>query len=86
MVVGKVDGHGDASKRVQRFATGVHDRFGVGSKECGSGVVIALSVEDRQVRIGYIGYTPYIGYTLYIAYFVHCQGLREVVHAALIYL
>lgn len=49
-VVGKVDGSGEASKRVQQFSKGLHDRFGVGaSKECGSGVVIAISVEDRQV-------------------------------------
>ena len=48
-VVGKVDGRGEPRQRVERFATGVHDRFGVGSKECGSGVVIAVSVEDRQV-------------------------------------
>lgn len=48
-VVGSVDGSGDASKRVKRFADGVLNRFGVGSKECHSGVVIAVSVEDRQV-------------------------------------
>ena len=54
VVVGKVDGHGDARTRVQRFTKGIHNRFGVGSKACGSGVVIALSVEDRQVRFRYI--------------------------------
>lgn len=47
-VVRKVDGRGDADSRVEAFARGLHDRFGVGS--CGSGVVLAVSVEDRHVR------------------------------------
>lgn len=49
VVIDKVDGHGDASRRVASFAQGVHDRFGVGSVECGSGAVVVISVEDRQV-------------------------------------
>jgi hypothetical protein len=57
-VVGKVDGSGDASERVKRFAVSVHNRFGVGSKECGSGVVIAVSVQDRQVCASADLFTP----------------------------
>lgn len=49
VVIDKVDGRGDASRRVARFARGVHDRFGVGSADCGSGAVVVVSVDDRQV-------------------------------------
>lgn len=49
VVVNRVDGNGDPAMKVERFATGIHDRFGVGSKECGSGAVIVMSVQDRQV-------------------------------------
>lgn len=49
VVVNRVDGNGDPAMKVQRFATGIHDRFGVGSKECGSGAVIVISVQDHQV-------------------------------------
>ena len=47
-VVRRVDGRGDAERKVEAFARGLHNRFGVGT--CGSGVVLALSVEDRHVR------------------------------------
>jgi hypothetical protein len=49
VVIDKVDGFGDASRRVAAFARGIHDRFGVGSAACGSGAVVVVSVEDRQV-------------------------------------
>lgn len=49
IIVNKVDGKGDPAMRVARFATGIHDRFGVGSKDCGSGAVIVMSVQDKQV-------------------------------------
>ena len=50
VVIDKVDGHGAASKRVAKFARGIHDRFGVGSADCGSGAVVVVSVDDRQVH------------------------------------
>jgi Modulator of levamisole receptor-1 len=50
VIVDKVDGPGDAPTRVKRFAKGVHNRFGVGSRKCGSGIVVAVSVDDRQVH------------------------------------
>jgi hypothetical protein len=47
--VQKVDGFGSETHRVEQFARGLHDRFGVGS--CGSGVVLAISVDDRKVSL-----------------------------------
>lgn len=49
VVVNNVEGHGNPADKVAHFASGIHDRFGVGSKQCGSGAVIVMSVEDRQV-------------------------------------
>jgi Modulator of levamisole receptor-1 len=48
-VVNRVGGSGPPEKRAESFARALHDRFGVGS--CGSGVVLLLAVEDRQVRL-----------------------------------
>jgi hypothetical protein len=45
--VRKVDGSGSTAQRVEGFARGLHNRFGVGT--CGSGVVLVISVDDRQV-------------------------------------
>lgn len=48
VVVDKVaGGRGDAATAAA-FARGLHDRLGVGT--CGSGVVLMVSVQDRQVR------------------------------------
>lgn len=49
-VVKKVDGGKADRRRVQRFAKNIHRRFDVGDAQCGSGAVIVISVEDRQVR------------------------------------
>ena len=49
VVVESTSGRGDAPERIEAFARGVHDRFGVGT--CGSGVVLALATTDRQVRL-----------------------------------
>jgi hypothetical protein len=49
--VKKVDGSGSKAQRVEEFARGLHDRFGVGT--CGSGVVLVISVDDRQVLFYY---------------------------------
>lgn len=35
----------------KRFATGVHDSWGVGYSDCQNGVVIALSIRDRQIYV-----------------------------------
>eukprot|EP00892_Ulva_mutabilis_P011785 jgi/Ulvmu1/897/UM101_0005.1 len=51
VIVSKVDGDGNPADKVAHFAAGLHDRFGVGSKACGSGAVIVISVKDRQVYI-----------------------------------
>jgi hypothetical protein len=48
VVVDKVAGRGDSATRAAAFARGLHDRLGVGT--CGSGVVLMVSVQDRQVR------------------------------------
>eukprot|EP00892_Ulva_mutabilis_P011820 jgi/Ulvmu1/900/UM101_0008.1 len=50
-IIQRVQGTGDAATKVSDFTTGVHNRFGVGSSTCGSGAVIVISVEDRQVYI-----------------------------------
>jgi len=49
VIVKRVDGDGNPANKVAHFAYGVHNRFRVGSKDCGSGAVIVMSVEDRQV-------------------------------------
>jgi hypothetical protein len=51
VVIDEVDGPGDAYQRVAAFTRGIHNRFGVGSMECGSGAVLVISVSDRQVRL-----------------------------------
>jgi hypothetical protein len=48
VVVRKVGGD---HKRVMRFAKGIHRRLDVGTKGCGSGAVVVIAVEDRQVRL-----------------------------------
>eukprot|EP00191_Tetraselmis_sp_GSL018_P010159 CAMPEP_0177596786 /NCGR_PEP_ID=MMETSP0419_2-20121207/11325_1 /TAXON_ID=582737 /ORGANISM="Tetraselmis sp., Strain GSL018" /LENGTH=540 /DNA_ID=CAMNT_0019088835 /DNA_START=174 /DNA_END=1792 /DNA_ORIENTATION=- len=40
-----------AGTAARLFAKGLHDSWGVGSAECNNGVVLFLSVEDRQVYI-----------------------------------
>lgn len=51
-VLKKVDGHGNAAAKVERFAQRLHARLGVGDKACGTGALLVVSVEDRQVRRG----------------------------------
>ena len=48
-VVPSVDGDSADATRVMRFAQDLQHRFDVGTDECGSGAVVAISVEDRQV-------------------------------------
>lgn len=48
-VVRKVDGDSSDTARVKQFAKDLHKRFDVGTNECGSGAVVVISVEDRQV-------------------------------------
>lgn len=49
VIIDEVQGTGDVAVKVSNFAKGILTRFGVGSKVCGSGAVIVISVEDRQV-------------------------------------
>ncbi|GFR48941.1 hypothetical protein Agub_g10948 [Astrephomene gubernaculifera] len=42
---------GDAEKAAKRFATALHDSWGVGDAACGNGVLLFLSQEDRQLYI-----------------------------------
>lgn len=48
-VVRRAGGAGSAAARAERLAKKAHDTWGVGDK-CGSGVVIFVAVDDRQVR------------------------------------
>lgn len=52
VIVDQVQGTGDAATKVAAFTKGIHARFGVGDAVCGSGVVLVVSVNDRQVRLG----------------------------------
>ena len=48
-VVRRAGGGGSAALRAERLARGLHDSWGVGDA-CGSGLVLLVAVEDRQVR------------------------------------
>lgn len=39
----------DAAAEAQLFAKALHDAWGVGLRECNNGVLLLLSVDDRQV-------------------------------------
>lgn len=40
----------DAPQQAQAFAKQLHDSWGVGRKACNDGVLLLLSVKDRQAR------------------------------------
>lgn len=52
LIVKEIEGAGDAAAKVAHFAKGIHSRFGVGDADCGSGVVVVIGVQDRQVLLG----------------------------------
>ncbi len=41
----------DAAGAAQNFAKQLHDSWGVGDKECNNGVLLLLSIGDRQVSV-----------------------------------
>ncbi len=41
----------DSAQRAKRFAKDIHDKWGVGDAECHNGVVIFVSIDDRQMYI-----------------------------------
>lgn len=43
--------HGDAAAAAQAFAKQLHDSWGVGHAECHNGVLLLVSVSDRQIYI-----------------------------------
>ena len=39
----------DAASAARKFSKALHDSWGVGDASCGDGILLLLSVEDRQV-------------------------------------
>ncbi len=52
VVVRHAGGPGARETRAERLAKGAHDAWGVGDA-CGSGIVLLVAVDDRQVRRGH---------------------------------
>ena len=42
---------GDAASTARGFAQDLHNKWGVGDGDCSDGVLMLLSIEDRQVRL-----------------------------------
>ncbi|GLC71832.1 hypothetical protein PLESTF_001171900 [Pleodorina starrii] len=47
----RMDYTGDAGVAAGQFARSLHDRWGVGDPHCNNGVVLLVSIEDRQIFI-----------------------------------
>jgi len=43
--------HRDAARTAETFAKALHDRWGVGRRECNNGVLLFISIDDRQIYI-----------------------------------